>query len=124
MQDPPAALSGRLLDELQDHVTLGRRRQTSRQVPAHIRRLLLQAHVCHTFFADCAVRCRRCFSWFSCGDQCVRGCAFVVFPRLPKYTSEEILREKLTYAINHATTMQLDFKMDTGDGFEDLEERK
>ena len=40
---------------------------------------------------------------------------------LPKYTSEAVLREKLLYAISNALTMQLDFRMDSGDGFEDLE---
>ena len=41
--------------------------------------------------------------------------------RLPKYTSEEVLRKQLLYAITNALTMQLDFRMDTGDGFEDLD---
>lgn len=43
---------------------------------------------------------------------------------LPKYSSEALLRDKLVYAINNALTMQLDFRMDTGEGFEDLEARK
>jgi hypothetical protein len=43
---------------------------------------------------------------------------------LPKYTSEAILREKLLYAITNALTMQLDFRMDTGEGFDDLEARR
>jgi len=43
---------------------------------------------------------------------------------LPKYSSEAVLKEKLIYAIHNALTMQLDFRMDTGEGFEDLETRK
>ena len=39
---------------------------------------------------------------------------------LPKYTEKAILRDKLLYAIHHAATMQADFRMRDGEGFEDV----
>ena len=48
-------------------------------------------------------------------------CAYF-FPlcSLPKYTDKTILRDKLLYAIRHAATMQADFRMRDGEGFEDV----
>jgi hypothetical protein len=39
---------------------------------------------------------------------------------LPKYTDKAILRDKLLYAITQAGTMDADFRMRSGEGFEDL----
>ena len=39
---------------------------------------------------------------------------------MPKYSDKEVLRTKLMYAIANADTMQADFRMRTGEGFEDV----
>ncbi len=45
---------------------------------------------------------------------CLAACS------LPKYSEKSILRDKLLYAIHHAATMQADFRMRDGEGFDDV----
>lgn len=40
---------------------------------------------------------------------------------LPQYTSKEILRKRLLYAINNTVTMDADVQLHNADGYYDLE---